>query len=661
MKNELIEVQEHSDYGRSLVDLPPEILVKILSYLPTSDKIKAQYICGKFRDISETPLLWRNFRWPDNEPLQARSFTISNFVKAHGEHVRHMFFPSHVTPVNILLMMRSCGKMTRLSLPYNTRLTLNHLEKIVRVMANLQELDIFISELINPELDDDTILNFDRDIKRLLNITGNMKKLMLRFYDCLLGYRLVNCIGERVIQRKSLPQVIYLSFNTLSSVLFEFWSTANIELPSIEIGLYDAKKVPLNLYPSVPVRKFWYASFGFIIPPFVKFSNHGIFGLKYDTFYLNDYDHYGEVRHTVTPQYAEFCEVKRERLNCIGNLHSVSNIDFSDVDIYSGHLEQVAIACPNLERLNLMENVRCLQNLEGLRAMVCKCRCLQGLNLSGISVASVESYLLLWELLSSIKKLTHLAIDLCMLTLGDSHNSDRQKVIDMFRRCGNLQALETSSCQHADYENVEDLLFCHFPSLVYISLTKSQCKAALNYTVTNCSQLKYFCYTDCIKDSVALPLSSSCHLQQLCLQSHSTHISASFADVLSAHGELERVVLLVNSIVTSAIKTFISNSPNLLLLYVETTKLDGSILQDRQGFLNDDGSLNDDLLRDFLEGLEEDREDYKDKISKAFPHHKLFAVGDFTVTQPKSYKDEIQRHLDNNTEFNSFWTSASRL
>ena len=99
-----------------------------------------------------------------------------------------------------------------------------------------------------------------------------------------------------------------------------------------------------------------------------------------------------------------------------------------------------------------------------------------------------------------------------------------------------------------------------------------------------------------------------------------------------------------------------------MLQYVETTKLDGSVLQDRQGFINDDGSLNRDLWRDFLEGLEDGREDYKDKISKAFPHHKLFAVGDFTVTQPKSYKDEILRHLDNNyTEFNSFWTSASRL
>ena len=42
-------------------------------------------------------------------------------------------------------------------------------------------------------------------------------------------------------------------------------------------------------------------------------------------------------------------------------------------------------------------------------------------------MASVESYLLLWELLSSVKKLTHLAIDLCMLMPDESQRNDKQK------------------------------------------------------------------------------------------------------------------------------------------------------------------------------------------------------------------------------------------
>ena len=97
--------------------------------------------------------------------------------------------------------------------------------------------------------------------------------------------------------------------------------------------------------------------------------------------------------------------------------------------IYPDHLEQLAIACPNLERLNLRNVKNSLQSLQGLHAIVDTCQNLQGLNLVGIPVSSIamESCLLLWELLSSIKKLTHLAIDLCMLIQSNNcDSSDRE-------------------------------------------------------------------------------------------------------------------------------------------------------------------------------------------------------------------------------------------
>ena len=101
----------------------------------------------------------------------------------------------------------------------------------------------------------------------------------------------------------------------------------------------------------------------------------------------------------------------------ISNFNSVTNVDFSGVNIYPDHLKQLAIACPSLVRLNLRSARNSLlnQSLQGLCVIVYTCQNLQGLNLEGIPASSVESYLLLWELLSSIKKLTHLAIDLCML------------------------------------------------------------------------------------------------------------------------------------------------------------------------------------------------------------------------------------------------------
>ena len=105
--------------------------------------------------------------------------------------------------------------------------------------------------------------------------------------------------------------------------------------------------------------------------------------------------------------------------------------------------------------------------------------------------------------------------------------------------------------------------------------------------------------------------------------------------MLSAHGELEQVVLFVRSITTSAITTLISNSPNLILLYIATRE----------------------RLRD-ENGVSLDWEDHMDKVSKTFSYHKLLTTGDFTLKDECNYflpslRNEILVRF--NTNLNSFW------
>ena len=105
--------------------------------------------------------------------------------------------------------------------------------------------------------------------------------------------------------------------------------------------------------------------------------------------------------------------------------------------------------------------------------------------------------------------------------------------------------------------------------------------------------------------------------------------------VLSAHGELEQVTLYVKSITTSAITTLISNSPNLMLLYIVTGEL-----CDENGV-----SLN-----------WEDCNKYNDTVSKTFSYHKLLTTGDFILTKRYFWyalRNKILAHC--NTNFNSFW------
>ena len=418
-------------------------------------------------------------------------------------------------------------------------------------------------------------------------------------------------------QSNSLPPVINVHDKWFCHLFFEyqllqFWSTWSSKLPSFEVGLYEIKRVPINLYPSIPLMK---VKFGpAAIPPLIKLADHGILGLQYDTFHFTDYDHYGEVRHSITALYYGLNAVKKHHFNHISNLYSVSNVDFHDMDIDPSHLEQLSIACPNLERVNLMNTRNCLQNLKGLQALVNKCKNLQGINLDGIPISSVECHLFLWELLSSVKKLTHLAIDLSMLkNHGNFNDAGQQKFIGLLKNCSILKALEVT---HEYSVGPQDLLFSHFPSLVYVRLEVTMCNGSLEYTITNCHQLKYLYYYNSTLSirQISLPLSSSCHLQQLYMRN--IGLSAASVHVLSAHGGLEQVILYDVRITTSAITTLISNSPNLILLHI---------------ILVDYTSLN--------------MEDYKNTISETFSNHKLFTVGDFFTNLISPYNRNYHSNL----------------
>ena len=58
------KVQDDEDrVNKCLVNLPTELLTKILLYLSIHDRIMMRYVCRRFWDTSEVPLLWKNFIW----------------------------------------------------------------------------------------------------------------------------------------------------------------------------------------------------------------------------------------------------------------------------------------------------------------------------------------------------------------------------------------------------------------------------------------------------------------------------------------------------------------------------------------------------------------------------------------------------------------------
>ena len=280
------------DTSSSLSNLPTELLVVIFSYLPLLDKMRRmQFVSPKFKHIMEVPSLWKNFVWPNYEPLQVCS--VSKILKAQGEHVRKIFFPAHVTSANILKMVQHCTKVTDLSLPRNV--SLNHLEKIVLTMKHLQQLDVFV--------------NSAHMESRLLATTVGVKKLTISYNGTIHNSNSLENLLEGMKQKDdSLPSVINIlvprSYIEAKNQLLQFWSAWSSKLPSCEVSLFEIRRVPMNLYPSMPLMK---VKFGpAATPPLIKLTDHGILGLIYNTFHFTDHDDYGEVRHTINAQHYGF-------------------------------------------------------------------------------------------------------------------------------------------------------------------------------------------------------------------------------------------------------------------------------------------------------------------------------------------------------------------
>ena len=82
--DDLVKVQDDNNYCTSLLILPTELLVMILSYLSIRDIISMQFVSQRFKEISETPSLWKKFVLSDYEPRHVCS--VSKVLKTHGEH-----------------------------------------------------------------------------------------------------------------------------------------------------------------------------------------------------------------------------------------------------------------------------------------------------------------------------------------------------------------------------------------------------------------------------------------------------------------------------------------------------------------------------------------------------------------------------------------------
>jgi len=582
------------------LSLPTETLVLIFSFLRfTRDKVKIRYISQRLRSAVETPSLWRTFLWPyydDREEL-----SINSLLKVCGKYVRKMAFPDHVPSSKLVEMLKYCSIVTHLSLPKGTVFSETQLREALEHVTQLEYL----------------IIHWWLAIKPLLLIAANCKELTV--YASVNRPVLLSHWLQEWMENGFMPRNLNIVCDCISIYdviqLTDDWSECNEQYSfnhTATLRFYTSLNVPIKLIPPIPVYQLQYGPMAVL--PFTSASKFGILGLRKDLVLLTSSCH-GDDNVAYKAWTMSGTEFQLDMLHC--KFDSISFLTDFEVthsrELHSGHLEQIAIACPNLQQLNLLRSENCLKNLQGLHSIARSCKKLQGLNLLGISVSNVENQLQVWEILSDMH-LTHLAIDLCMLKLDDAV---KERVGCLFLHSSVLQALEmhnnSLSCSECGKFVSEDLVqLSHFPKLSYCKLTRFPFQCTIVHDiVTRCktlSTLNIHCSFYQSLPPTLTSLSQNCTLKKLCLSSHCAVVSDEFMEAVSAHGGLEHTIFLVQQITYGGIIAVVSNSPLLVTFRAAVSRA-----------VKQDGIPN-------LMNL-------KAALTEMFPHRKAFTMGSYLVKE----------------------------
>ena len=387
------------------------------------------------------------------------------------------------------------------------------------------------------------------------------------------------------------PQVlkIVVGRDISLTTLVEHWLQLNPRSPTGNTGclkVFSSLEVPMDPFPTLPDFQL---QFGLLCTmPLVKPSECGLLGIEERDILLTDSTYGGKVsRKAKMIRLSD--DIRSNHFSTdITGLSLVTQFDASSCGyLCSGHLEQLAMAFPNLQQLNLLGNSSCLNKLQGLHVIASSCKNLQALNLLCISVLSIESHVELWKILVEMS-LTCLAIDLCVLIPCEKNE---REIISLFQKCLNLKALELrkhSCCNCGDYttnyyhtNGLNLAVLSNFTSLTncFVSNTPYVTEVIIN----SCSMLKYFTHLSCINLPLRLSTPNQ-NLEQLCIKvfiPNDARIPATFLQSVSAHGGLVHVVLYVGELYADDITALIENSPKLLTFtFMQTESIKTLILLD---------------------------------------------------------------------------------
>ena len=374
------------------LDLPSEVLVKIISFLPeTRDRVKLRYVSQKIRSISETPSLWRYFVWPDCNPREAEC--LHNVMKTCGVHIRRLSFPQHlIQPVILPTVVQTSQKLVKMSemakmLQCCTNRT--HLD-LPAVTSSSGELDVQLKAIEEMKHLEMLSVHCNNSLHSYLSLKIALKELTV--HTVIHSKKDIEAFENWMMNEFSPPNLniiilnasMYSTIISFRELLMRAWPRWNSQIPAGRVAclrLYISYKAPLNFFRNMPMLQLRYGEA--ISLPFVQANSVGVID---KWLLLTDHDDGGKVTHMakVYPQlpYTIYRIIRSQGQDCnVSDLSYLTELDLSRSNL---DIKQIAVACPRLQRLSLQNNKSL--RVEDLQVIATSCCSLQGLNLMEISI-----------------------------------------------------------------------------------------------------------------------------------------------------------------------------------------------------------------------------------------------------------------------------------
>jgi len=190
-------------------------------------------------------------------------------------------------------------------------------------------------------------VEYNTHLIRLLHTTGQLRELTI-FCDSFIGTNMVLCLYMVWKESQFKPSCFNVVVPESCSDIENLIKYVTQHIPAgitANFRVYNrSRKVPLNFSPTFPYFQLRLES-DQVTTPFVKLSGFGILGLN-NVVSMTDCQYGGQTMY----------RVKRDHITStvgIGNSSSitcVTHFDFTSCSLLrSGHLEQIAITCPNLQ------------------------------------------------------------------------------------------------------------------------------------------------------------------------------------------------------------------------------------------------------------------------------------------------------------------------